>query len=173
MPSSLTKKVGIAALIMMASVLLSRVIGLLRNMVIGYIGGASGAVDAYQVAFIIPEILNHVVASGFLSVTFIPIFSNYLVQNKEAEGWKVFSLIVTTFGAMLIVLIGIAFIFAPQLVALTAPGLKDTAQIASAVRMTRIILPAQLFFFLGGMLMAVQFTKERFKLPALAPLIYT
>jgi putative peptidoglycan lipid II flippase len=112
------------------------------------------------------------VASGFLSVTFIPIFSNYLVQNKEAEGWKVFSLIVTTFGAMLIVLIGIAFIFAPQLVAITAPGLKDAVQIASAVRMTRIILPAQLFFFIGGMLMAVQFAKEQFKLPALAPLIY-
>ncbi|MGH7598688.1 MAG: murein biosynthesis integral membrane protein MurJ [bacterium] len=172
MPPSLTKKVGLAALIMMASVLLSRVIGLLRNMVIGYLGGASGAVDAYQVAFIIPEILNHVVASGFLSVTFIPIFSGYLVQNKEAEGWQVFSLILTTFGAMLIVLIGIAFIFAPQLVAITAPGLKDASQIASAIRMTRIILPAQLFFFIGGMLMAVQFAKEQFKLPALAPLIY-
>lgn len=172
MPSSLTKKVRLAALIMMASVLLSRVIGLLRNMVIGYIGGASGAVDAYQVAFIIPEILNHVVASGFLSVTFIPIFSGYLVQNKEAEGWQVFSLIVTTFGVGLSILIGIAFMLAPQLVALTAPGLRDPMQIASAVRMTRIILPAQLFFFTGGMLMAVQFAKEQFKLPALAPLIY-
>jgi putative peptidoglycan lipid II flippase len=172
MPSSLTKKVGFAALIMMASVLLSRVIGLLRNMVIGYLGGASGAVDAYQVAFIIPEILNHVVASGFLSVTFIPIFAGYLVQNKEAEGWKVFSLILTTFGVGLIILIGIAFILAPQLIALAAPGLRDSVQIASAIRMTRIILPAQLFFFAGGMLMAVQFAKEQFKLPALAPLIY-
>jgi len=53
--------------------------------VIAYIGGISGGVDAYQVAFIIPEILNHIVASGFLSVTFIPIFSHYLVQNIEEE----------------------------------------------------------------------------------------
>lgn len=172
MSSSLTKKVGLAALIMMASVLLSRVIGLLRNMVIGYVGGVSGEVVAYQIAFTIPEILNHIVASGFLSVTFIPIFSNYLVQDKEADGWKVFSLILTTFGAILLALIGIAYIFAPQLIAITAPGLRDPAQIASAVRMTRIILPAQFFFFAGGMFMAVQFAKERFALPALAPLIY-
>ncbi|MDZ7291456.1 MAG: murein biosynthesis integral membrane protein MurJ [candidate division KSB1 bacterium] len=172
MNPSLTKKVGLAALIMMASVLLSRVIGLLRNMVIGYIGGASGAVDAYQIAFVIPEILNHIVASGFLSVTFIPIFSGYLVQDKESEGWRVFSLIFTAFGVLLLVLIGIAFIFAPQLIAITAPGLRDSTQIASAVRMTRIILPAQFFFFSGGMLMAVQFAKEQFARPALAPLIY-
>jgi putative peptidoglycan lipid II flippase len=172
MAASLSRKVGIAALIMMASVLLSRVIGLLREMVIGYFGGAGSAVDAYQVAFSIPEILNHIVASGFLSVTFIPIFSNYLVQDREQEGWRVFSIISVTFGALLVVLIAIAFVFAPQIIGLIAPGLKDPGQIASAVRMTRIIMPGQLFFFLGGMLMAVQFAKEQFTLPAFAPLIY-
>ena len=69
------RKVGFAALIMMASVFLSRVIGLFREIVIAAVSGANSSVDAYQIAFIIPEILNHVVASGFLSVTFIPIFS--------------------------------------------------------------------------------------------------
>ena len=68
MTGSLGKKVGIASLIMMASVLLSRVIGLFREVVIANTSGATGAVDAYQVAFVIPEILNHLVASGFLSV---------------------------------------------------------------------------------------------------------
>jgi putative peptidoglycan lipid II flippase len=172
MPPSLSKKVGIATLIMMASVLLSRIIGLVREMVIAHLGGAGSAVDAYQVAFSIPEILNHIVASGFLSATFIPIFSNYLVQDKEAEGWRVFSIISVTFGALLAVLIAIAFLFAPQLISLIAPGLHDPDQIAGAVRMTRIIMPGQLFFFAGGMLMAVQFAKEQFTLPALAPLIY-
>ncbi len=88
--SSMYKKVGLASLIMMTSVFLSRLTGLIREQVIAYIGGISGGVDAYQVAFIIPEILNHIVASGFLSVTFIPIFSHYLVQNNEEEGWRVF-----------------------------------------------------------------------------------
>ena len=156
----------------MTSVFLSRVIGLFREMVIAHIGGAGAPVDAYQVAFVIPDILNHIVASGFMSVTFIPIFSRYLAANREDDGWKVFSTILNCFGCFLVVLIIVAVALTPQLIALIAPGLKNPATIASAVRMTRIILPAQLFFFVGGLLMAVQFSKERFFIPALAPLLY-
>jgi len=169
---SIYRKVGIASLIMMASVFLSRVIGLLRDMVIAYIGGAGATVDAYQVAFVIPEILNHVVASGFMSVTFIPIFSRYLAQGREDDGWRVFSVIINCFGCFLVVMILISMAFAPQLIDLIAPGLENEETTTAAVRMTRIILPAQFFFFVGGMLMAVQFSKERFFIPALAPLLY-
>jgi len=172
MTRSLSKKVGIASLIMMASVFLSRVVGLFREMVIADIGGAGAAVDAYQVAFVIPEILNHVVASGFMSVTFIPIFSRYLADNREDDGWMVFSVILNCFGCFLVALIIVAVALTPQLIALIAPGLKNPDTIANAVRMTRIILPAQLFFFIGGLLMAVQFSKEKFFIPALAPLLY-
>lgn len=170
--SSLNKKVGFAALVMMASVLASRIIGLLREMVIARYGGAAGEVDAYNIAFIIPEILNHVAASGFLSITFIPIFSKYLVAQREEEGWRVFSAVLSVFGILLAVLIAIAWLFAPQLVPLFAPGIENAEILRHAVRMTRIILPAQLFFFAGGLLMAVQFAREKFELPALAPLIY-
>ncbi len=172
MSKTLYQKVGIASLILMASVFLSRVIGLFREMAIAYAGGARGDVDAYQIAFVIPEILNHIVASGFLSVTFIPIFSRYLAANREAEGWKVFSIIMNSFGLVLIVFIGISMFFAPELMSWIAPGIKDQALLTQAVRMTRIILPAQFFFFTGGMLTAVQFSKEAFTLPALAPLVY-
>jgi putative peptidoglycan lipid II flippase len=157
---------------MMASVFLSRVVGLVREMVIAYIGGAGAQVDAYQVAFVVPEILNHVLASGFLSVTFIPIFSGYLTRDQENEGWKVFSVILNCFGCFLGLLVLIAVVLAPHLVVLIAPGIDDPGTLADAVRMTRIILPAQLFFFVGGLFMAVQFAKERFFIPALAPLIY-
>lgn len=172
MTSSLSKKITVAALIMMASVLLSRVIGLLREMIIAHLGGAAGDVDAYNVAFVIPEILNHIVASGFLSITFIPIFTKYLAQDKEAEGWRVFSIVFSVFGAVLALLVALAWLLASELIALIAPGLTDPAIIGKAVRMTRIIMPAQLFFFAGSLLMAVQFAKERFKRPALAPLLY-
>ncbi len=159
-------------MIMMGSVFLSRVIGLLREMVIAYVAGAGTAVDAYQVAFILPEILNHVVASGFLSVTFIPIFSRYLAQHNESEGWRVMSVILTCFGALLAVFILVAMVFASEIIALAAPGLRDPHLRASALRMTRIILPAQFFFFAGGLFMAAQFAKEHFWVPALAPLLY-
>ncbi len=165
-------KIGFASFIMMLSVFSSRIIGLAREMCIAFAGGAGASVDAYQVAFVIPEILNHVVASGFLSVTFIPVFSYYITNNQEEEGWRVFSIIFNTFGTLLILLIGVAFYYAPQLVQCLAPGLTDPERFNQAVRMTRIIMPAQFFFFSGGLFMAVQFTKEKFFLPAMAPLIY-
>lgn len=170
--STLAGKVGIASLIMMASVFLSRVIGLVREMVIAWAAGAGGSVDAYQVAFVLPEILNHVVASGFLSVTFIPIFTRYLAQGQEQEGWRIFWLIVMVFGTGLAVLIAAGFAFTPFLMRLLAPGIADPSVFSEAVFMTRIILPAQFFFFMGGMFMAVQFSMGKFTVPAMAPLVY-
>ncbi len=165
-------RIGVATIIMMASIFLSRLTGIAREMVLAALAGAGTEVDAYRVAFVLPEILNHILASGFLSVTFIPIFARYLAEDKENEGWRTFSTISTVFGALLIGLIATGMLVAPMVVPLLAPGRQDPQFIALAVRMTRITLPAQFFFFAGGMLMAVQYAKKRFLFPALAPLIY-
>lgn len=171
-PGSLYRKVGIASLIMMASVFLSRIIGLLREVVIAYVGGTGSEVDAYQMAFVLPEMLNHVAATGFLSITFIPIFNRYVFSNREREGWRIFSLILSSFGSLLALFITVAWFYTDHLVTLFAPGIVDPAVKALTIRMTRIVLPAQFFFFVGGLFMAVQFAKERFLIPALAPLLY-
>ncbi len=170
--SQTLKKIGFASFIMMASVFASRLIGLAREATIAMVGGATSGVDAYQVAFVIPEILNHVVASGFLSITFIPIFTRYISEKNETEGFRVFSIIFNGFGLALLLFMAVTIAFAPELIRLLAPGLKDASTIDLAVRMTRIIIPAQFFFFSGGLFMAVQFARERFFIPALAPLIY-
>ena len=174
MPDNLNvyRKVTIASLIMMMSVLLSRAAGFVREMIIAWIGGAGPMVDAYQVAFIIPDILNHIIAGGFMSVTFIPIFTRYLAAGDEEGGWKTFSNILFCFGTLLLVLIAVCMVFAPRLVSLAAPGITDPEMLRHAAYMTRVIMPAQLCFFAGGLLMAVQYSKERFFIPALAPLIY-
>lgn len=78
-------KIGMATIIMMASVFLSRITGVAREMVLAALAGAGIEVDAYRVAFVLPEILNHILASGFLSVTFIPIFSRHLEGDREHE----------------------------------------------------------------------------------------
>jgi putative peptidoglycan lipid II flippase len=169
---SIFKKIGVASFIMMASVLASRVIGLVREMAIAWTGGAGAGVDAYQIAFALPEILNHVVASGFLSITFIPVFARYLSRDMEEQGFEVFSLVFNGFGLILVTGIIGAMIWTPFFVHLLAPGITDPATFSLAVRMTRIILPAQFFFFAGGLFMAVQFAREKFLIPALAPLIY-
>ncbi len=165
--------VGFASMIMMGSVLISRVIGLAREMVIAYVGGTGGSVDAYQAAFAVPEILNHIVASGFLSITFIPIFSACINRQDTDEGWKILSIIFSVIGTLLIVLICICVVFSPELVSLMVPGIRlDPGRFHQAVTMTRIIMPAQFFFFAGGLFMAVQFAHKQFWIPALAPLIY-
>lgn len=164
------KKVGLASFIMMSSVFLSRLFGIAREMVIAWLSGTSRSVDAYQISFIIPEILNHVLASGFLSITFIPIFAAYLVKKQEKEAWKVFSNILNTFGIVMIFLILIAMLFTDSFIGIT--GLSNTGVMTEAIRMTRIIIPAQFFFFAGGLLMAVQFAREKFLFPAMAPLVY-
>jgi len=172
MAGGIYRQIGWASLIMMASIFLSRVAGLLREMAIAWLGGADAAVDAYRVAFVVPEILNHILASGFLSVTFIPIFSAHVAAGREEEGWRAAGLVLTVFGTLLVVLIGVAFALAPSLIDLLAPGRSDPHFKALAVRMTRIVMPAQFFFFCGGILIAVQFARGRFAFPALAPLIY-
>lgn len=170
--SGIYRKIGAASLIMMTSIFLSRFMGLFREMTIAAVGGADITVDAYRVAFVLPEILNHILASGFLSVTFIPILAGYLAENDEAGAWRIFSVVLTTFGVVLLLLIAAAMLLTPQLVAVLAIGRNDPVFLALAIRMTRIILPAQFFFFAGSLLMAVQFVRERFTIPALAPLIY-
>jgi putative peptidoglycan lipid II flippase len=172
MTHSLHKKIGIASIILMSSVFLSRIIGLLRDMVVAYIGGMGASVDAYRLAFIIPDYLNHLAAGGFLSITFIPIFSGYLSRNREEDGWRIFSIILNCIGSVLIVLVIIGMIFTPELIDIVARGRVDPEFRADVVRMTRIILPAQLFFFAGGLFMAIQYAKEKFLIPALNPLIY-
>lgn len=166
------KKVGIASFIMMASVFASRFIGIFREMTIGGMGGIEAQVDAYQIAFVIPEILNHVAASGFLSITFIPIFTYYLSRDQTIKGYAVFSNIINCFGMILLCLILVCMIWTPQLIRIIAPGIENPTTFSMAVKMTRIIMPAQFFFFCGGLFMAVQFANEKFLIPAFAPLIY-
>ena len=130
---NILKKVGIASFIMMASIFASRVIGVFREIAIAGVGGIKASVDAYQIAFIIPEILNHVVASGFLSITFIPIFAHYLSLNREDEGYRVFSIIMNGFGILLAGFIMITMIWAPKFVHIFAPGIQDPETFALAV----------------------------------------
>ena len=172
MTDSARRTLGLATMIMMGSVFLSRVIGYFREATIAAVAGTGVPVEAYKTAFVLPEILNHVLASGFLSVTFIPIFSRYLADGDENGGWRALSNILSVFGAVLAVLVAGAMGAASWLMPLAAPGRDDPLFVAMTVRMTRILLPAQLFFFAGGLFMAAQFARKRFLLPALSPLIY-
>ena len=170
-PESINRRMGRAALIMVMSVLLSRVMGFVREMVIASNAGASAETDLYFAAFTLPDFLNHLLAGGALSITFIPIFSRYLAAGDEAGGQRFASVVLTNMTVFGLPLIVALEFLADSLVPLIAPGFTD-AQVVACARLVRIILPAQYFFYVGGILMAAQYSHERFLVPALAPIIY-
>ena len=155
---------GMAALLLATGVFLSRILGFLREAIIAYLHGIA--------AFQIPEQLSYFLAAGTLSITFIPLFSSYLSKGDEEGGWRLFSVVATTMGTILLACIILGGIFAPDIVPILNPGFKDPDQIRLAVLMTRIVLPAQLFFYFGGLLQATLFVKEKFWPAAISPLIY-
>lgn len=166
------RRIAAATGVMMASVFLSRVLGLLRNWAIAHFAGAGDATNVYFAAFTLPDFLNYLIAGGSLSITFIPVFAKYVAESDEREGWRVFSTVITAMGIALILLIALGELFAGPLVdRVIAPGFHP-AQRQLAVDLTRLMLPAQLFFYEGSILAAVQYAKHHFTIPAIAPLIY-
>jgi putative peptidoglycan lipid II flippase len=165
--------VGIATAIWAASIFLSRLIGLVREQIIGRTLGASRQADLYFASFTLPDFLNYLLAAGALSIVFIPIFLGHLERGDEKRGWHAFSIIANFLlvaGAIGLILL---FYFARPLTALVAPGYTDPADVETLVRLTRIILPAQIFHLVGGLLSAALQAQNRHLLPALAPLVYS
>src|SRR6202035_3978526 len=106
-----------------------------------------------------------------LSVTFIPVFAKYAAEKREEEGWRVFSTVITVMGFVLIGLVLLGELFAPHIVNWIAPGFSPPER-ARVVFLTRLMLPAQICFYEGSILSAVQYAKGQFVVPSLAPVIY-
>jgi putative peptidoglycan lipid II flippase len=168
---SVMRRITQSTAIVMASVLLSRVLGFFRDWTVAHQIGSNASTDAYYAAFTLPDFLNYLVAGGSLSLIFIPVFTKYLAEGAEDEAWHVFSTVLTFMGLVLAFLVAVAEIFAPSLVRAIAPGF-NAAEKTRVVFLTRLMLPAQICFYLGGVLSAVQYAKAQFIVPSLAPLIY-
>ena len=160
-----------ASWLMMGSIIISRVIGFFREWILARTVGASAMTDVYYASFTIPDFLNYLLAAGALSISFIPILSGYLLEGKIELGQKVFRSLSTLMGGFLIVLIIVGEIFARDLGQLIAPGFSP-AQLDTMTYLLRIILPAQFFFYWGGLAISVQQAHGKFLLPAIAPILY-
>jgi putative peptidoglycan lipid II flippase len=167
----LHRRIAAATGIVMASVLLSRVLGLFREWTVAHQIGSNSITDAYYAAFTLPDFLNYLIAGGSLSVTFIPVFAMYVAEKREEEGWRAFSTVITVMGFVLVAMVVAAELFAPQLVKLIAPGF-DPSERQRVIFLTRLMLPAQICFYEGSILSAVQYAKGQFVIPSLAPIIY-
>lgn len=168
---SLKRQIVAATGIVMASVLASRFLGFFREWTVAHLIGANAATDAYYSAYTLPDFLNYLVAGGALSLTFIPVFTKYTAEGQEEEAWRVFSTVATFMGLVLLALVIAAEIYARALVVAIAPGFHGS-QRALLVFLTRVMLPAQICFYVGGILAAVQYVRGQFVVPSLAPIVY-
>lgn len=168
----MSRKIGVASAIWAFALLASRLIGLVRDSVLGHTLGVSAAGDAYQAAFRIPDWFQFLLAGGTLSIVFIPIFAGHIERGDEARGWRAFSVIANFLLVVMLVVGPVMWVFAPELARLLAPGF-DADQHALLVHLTRIILPAQIFHVLGGLLSAALLSRDQHAVPALAPLLYS
>jgi putative peptidoglycan lipid II flippase len=160
-----------ATLLLMSTVMLSRVIGYVREAYIAYAFGAGPQTDAYVAAFTLPDWLNYIVAGGAASITFISIYTRFLAEKRNADAEKTFSVVITVMTAVMVAGTILTEIFAPQFVSWMFHGFSP-AQMELTVYLTRILLPAQIFFYVGGVVSAVLLSHRLFLFPALGPLLY-
>jgi putative peptidoglycan lipid II flippase len=160
-----------ATLLLITAVMLSRLIGYARDAYIAWAYGAGGSTDAYLTAFTLPDFLNYVVAGGAASITFISIYTRFLAEKREADAERTFSIIITVMTTVMIVGTVIAETFTPQFLRWFAKGFTPE-KMELSIHLTRILLPAQIFFYVGGVVSAVLLSHRLFLLPAFGPILY-
>ena len=160
------------ALWVMAAFALSNVVSLVREILVSYVFGTGAAMDAFNAASRVPDMLFNLLAGGALGSAFIPVFTELLARGQRKRAWRLASAIGTNLvllGALVGLVVAVA---APWLVAhLLAPGFSPEQQ-GLTVRLLRVLLVTPVVFGVSGLLMALLHVHRRFLLPALAPTMY-
>jgi putative peptidoglycan lipid II flippase len=160
-----------ATLLLMVSAVLSRLMGLVRVKYIALVFGRGMEADAFNAAFYLPDMISYFLVGGAASITFVTILTRYRDSGRAAEGERSLSVILTSMALVLGGAILLAELAAPWFVHAWFPGFQG-AKAALCVELTRILLPAQLCFFAGGVFGAVLLVRKQFYAQAVTPLIY-
>ncbi len=150
----------------------SRILGLARDALLASKGGLSLDVDAYNIAFLIPDLINHFLAAGLLPVTLIPLLSASLKSGNMEDVNQRVSRLLNLMGILTLTICGIAFWKMDLLVATLSHQPLSPELLERTVEFGRILIFAQVFFVLGGFFNAVQYGSFKYGLPALAPIAY-
>ncbi len=151
---------------------LSRVSGLVRDQVYAAVFGASAAMDAFVVAFRIPNFLRRLSAEGSFSMAFVPVLAEYKARGDQAAVKALIDRVAGTLLGALLLLTGAAVLAAPWIMPVFAPGFgSDTEQGRLAAQMLRITFPYALFISLASLAGGILNTWQRFAVPALTPVL--
>jgi len=169
--TSQNKRLAGAAVIVMTSIIVSRITGFIREMLVPNAFGLKETADAYAFAFKITGLMYDMLVGGAIAAALIPILTGYIEKNDEEDGWKaVGTFINIVFAAMCIISIS-GIIFAKNIVSVAAPGF-DARTADLTARLIRILFPSVAFLMLAGLSNGVLNSYQRFAAAAYGPTIY-
>jgi putative peptidoglycan lipid II flippase len=155
-----------------AMTFVSRVLGLVRDMVINIAFGADAATDAFWVAFRIPNFLRRLFAEGSFSTAFVPVFTEVKETRSHAELKQLTARMAGTLGSVLAVITALGLIFAPGLAGVFAPGALDQPhKFDLTTDLLRLTFPFLFFVSMTALVAGALNSFQRFALPALTPVI--
>lgn len=160
---------GATALIAITS-FISYAIGLFRDRIIAVNFGTTSATDTYNASFLIPDFLFNLFIAGALTAAFLPIFTEYLVKDKE-EARKVANTMLTGATLLISVLAVIAFIFMPQIIPAIFSDTDPEMQ-KNIINMTRLMLPSAILFAISNTLGNILMSYKHFIAYAISPILY-
>jgi putative peptidoglycan lipid II flippase len=162
-------RLAISGAIFSAATGLSRVLGLVREVVSSYYFGASGRINAFTVAFQVPNLVRALVADAALSSAFVPVFSELLEKGERKRAWRVAS---SLFWLMLLGLSALTAIFiliAPWVIELFGNPGHDRAL---AVGLSRVLFPIVALLGVSGIVVGILNSYDHFTVPALSPVFW-
>jgi len=150
--------------------LVSRVLGLVRDMVLAWFGATAG-MDAFFVAFKIPNFLRRLFAEGAFSMAFVPIIAEYKEKRSHEAVQDLVNRVAGTLGGVLTLITVVGILASPVVITLFAPGFlyTDSVRFELATQMLRITFPYILFISLVAFAAGILNTYGRFAVPAFAP----
>ncbi len=152
--------------------LVSRILGLIRDISFAYFFGAVTSADAFFVAFRIPNLLRRLVGEGAMSSSFVPVFTSYHAKYGAIEAKKVSDITFTYLLIVLVVIAVLGVVFSKQLVYLFAPGFESNpGKYDLTVLLNRIMFPFILFISIAALCMGLLNSLKRFFIPSLSPII--
>ncbi|HYP48411.1 MAG TPA: murein biosynthesis integral membrane protein MurJ, partial [Thermoleophilaceae bacterium] len=152
---------------------LSRVLGLVREVVAASLFGVSGAMSAFTIAFQVPNLVRALFADSALQGAFVPVFTELLEKGERREAFRVASTLFFLIGLVLAALTALFILAAEPLMSVFAPGFDDDPALRElTVNLARLMFPIVLLLALSGLVVGMLNSFEHFSVPALAPVAW-
>ena len=165
-------KVAKAAGIVGAATMISRVFGLMRDMIIAAFFGASWMTDAFWIAFRIPNMLRRLLGEGSLTISFVPVFTEYLEKKSKEEAIELAQNVFTILSIILAVVSVVGILASPIIIGILAPGfISDPHKFGLTVFLNQLMFPYIFFISLVALCMGILNSFRHFTAPALSPVM--